>query len=79
MPSVSFQEDIMPLFQQFQAPMIWRFDLTNYETVKANANLILQRITNADGSGYMPPPPFPPLTDAQIQMFKQWIQENFPP
>ncbi len=79
MPGVSFQEDIMPLFQQFQAQMMWRFDLTNYETVKANAQLIYQRISNEDGSGYMPPPPFPPLTDAQIQTFKQWMDDGCPP
>ena len=79
MPNVSFQQDIMPLFQQFQAPMMWRFDLTNYETVKANAQLIFNRISNADGSGYMPPPPFPPLSDAQIQMFQQWMNEGFQP
>ena len=34
---VSFATDIMPIFKQFQGPMMWRFDLTSYEAVMANA------------------------------------------
>lgn len=75
---VTFNNDIMPLFKQFQAQMMWRFDLTDYETVKANAQLILNRISNADDSGYMPPPPFDPLTQDQIDMFREWISEGYP-
>ena len=77
--AVSFQNDIMPLFKQFQAQMMWRFDLTNYDAVRANAQMILTRIANEGGAGYMPPPPFDPLTDAQIEMFRQWINGGFQP
>ena len=76
---VSFANDIMPLFKQFQGPMMWRFDLTNYEAVVANAQTIYNRISNADGAGYMPPPPFPPLSAAQIQTFQDWMSQGCPP
>jgi hypothetical protein len=73
--AVSFSNDIMPLFNQFKGQMMWRFNLTNYEHVKANASIILGRI---DGGG-MPPPPFDPLTLEQIQLFEQWINEGCQP
>ena len=73
--AVSFSTDIMPLFYQFKGQMMWRFDLTNYEHVKANAQTILGRING----GGMPPPPFDPLTFEQIQLFAQWINEGCAP
>lgn len=73
--AVSFHSDIMPLFNQFKGQMMWRFDLTNYEHVKANANVIYSRING----GGMPPPPFDPLSFEQIQLFQQWINDGFPP
>jgi hypothetical protein len=75
--AVSFSNDIMPLFKQFQGPMMWRFDLTNYEQVKANAQIIYNRISGV--GGFMPPPPFDPLTLEQIQMFQQWMADGYPP
>jgi hypothetical protein len=75
--AVSFSNDIMPLFNQFKGQMMWRFDLTNYEHVKANASLIYGRISSPDGP--MPPPPFDPLTGEQIQMFQDWMNEGCPP
>lgn len=72
---VSFANDIMPLFKQFQGPMMWRLDLTNYDAVKANAQTIWDQISTKS----MPPPPFPPLTDAQIATFKAWMAEGYPP
>jgi hypothetical protein len=54
---------------------MWRFDLTKYEDVKANASAIL---TNIEPNGGMPPPPFPPLTAEQVSLFQQWIAEQFP-
>lgn len=74
---VSFAADIMPLFKQFQGPMMWRFDLTNYEAVVANAQTIYNRISSTGSP--MPPPPFPPLSAAQIQMFQDWINQGCPP
>ena len=74
---VSFTNDIMPLFKQFQGPMMWRFNLTNYEAVVANAQTIYTRISSAGSP--MPPPPFDPLTQEQIQMFQDWMNQGCPP
>jgi hypothetical protein len=68
--AVSFSNDIMPIFNQFRGQMMWRFDLTNYEHVKANADIIYSRIKDKDSP--MPPPPFDPLTAEQIELFNQW-------
>jgi hypothetical protein len=73
--SVSFADDIMPLFKQFQGPMMWRLDLTSYDAVKANAQTIFDQISTKS----MPPPPFPPLKDEQIAAFKVWMDSGFPP
>lgn len=75
--AVSFSNDIMPLFKQFQGQMMWRFDLTNYDQVKANAQTIYSRISNSGAP--MPPPPFDPLTLEQIQMFQQWMSDGYLP
>jgi len=72
--AVSFQNDIMPLFKQFQAEMAWRLDLTSYQDVVANSNTIFSLISTKQ----MPPPPFPPLSDAQIQQFSDWMNSGFP-
>ena len=42
--AVSFSSDIAPLFNQFTGQMMWRFDLTNYDQVRANAQTIYGRI-----------------------------------
>lgn len=73
--AVSFSNDIMPLFNQFKGQMMWRFDLTNYNQVKANADLIYSYISG----GSMPPPPFDPLTPEQIQLFQQWMSSGYQP
>jgi hypothetical protein len=73
--AVSFSTDIMPLFNQFRGQMMWRFDLTNYDHVKANASIIYGRING----GGMPPPPMDPLTLEQIQLFQQWIFDGCQP
>lgn len=73
-PTVSFNNDILPIFFKWKSQMIWRLDLTNYEDVKMNASIILDQISN----GPMPPPPFPPLSTDQINLFKQWMDEGYP-
>ena len=73
--SVSFANDIMPLFKQFQGPMMWRLDLTSYDAVKANAQTIFDQISTHS----MPPPPFPPLKAEQIAAFKAWMDAGYPP
>ena len=74
---VSFANDIMPLFQPFQKEMMWRFDLTNYEAMVANAQTVYNRISSSGSP--MPPPPFDPLTQEQIQMFQDWMNQGCPP
>jgi hypothetical protein len=71
---VSFEKDIVPIFRQFRGSMMWRLDLTKYEDVKSNADAIYAQISQNG----MPPPPFPPLTDAQVKNFKLWIDQGFP-
>lgn len=73
--TVSFANDLAPLLKQFRGQMMWRFDLTSYDDVKANHVEIYGRIK---GKG-MPPPPFGPWTDAQIAKFGAWIDQGFPP
>lgn len=72
---VSFANDIAPIFKQYAAQMKWRFDLTSYEDVKTNYGAILNRVENKG----MPPPPFKPLTDFEIENFRLWKKQYFPP
>ena len=74
MATVSFENDLAPLLKQFRGNMIWRFDLTSYDDVKTNYAAIFDRIKNKG----MPPPPYPPLTDDQITLFKEWGDQGFP-
>jgi hypothetical protein len=73
--SVSFEKDIAPIFRQFRGSMMWRFDLTKFEDVKANAAMIYSQILP---NGGMPPPPFPALTAHQVALFKDWMEGGFP-
>jgi hypothetical protein len=75
--AVSFSNDIMPIFNPLKGQMMWRFDLTNYEHVTANAQLIYSRLS--DPNAPMPPPPMDPLTPDQIQLFNQWIIDGCKP
>ena len=71
----SFQTDIAPMFAPYRANMMWRFDITDYETVKTNAELIWGQI----GMSSMPPGPMPPLTQEQQDLFQAWMKEGYPP
>lgn len=71
---VSFERDLVPIFRQFRASMMWRLDLTRYEDVRANASAIKSQI---DQQG-MPPPPYPLLTAEQQAMFQAWINQGYP-
>ena len=77
MTTVSFADDVMPFLKQFQGPMMWRFDLTNYDQMKANAQIIYNRIS--DPNNPMPPPPYPPLSLEQITTFKAWMDGGCEP
>ena len=75
--AVSFANDIAPMFKPFDVNMAWRFGLTTYDDVKANAMLIYSRMTNL--SSPMPPPPYPPFTAEQIVLFNQWMLDGYAP
>ena len=76
MPTVSFAQDIRPLFrEQDVAAMkdIAGFDLSNYADVRADAPAIYDRL--ADGS--MPCDTAWP--EEQIARFKQWLDSGMAP
>jgi hypothetical protein len=75
--AVSFANDIAPMFKPFNVNMAWRFGLTTYDDVKANAELIYSRMTNIGSP--MPPPPYPPFTAEQIALFNQWMLDGYAP
>jgi hypothetical protein len=81
--ATSFQKDIAPMLAPFRANMMWRFDITSYETVKANVKLIAGQILTQPGNPptppSMPPEPYAPLTDQQQALFTEWMKENCPP
>jgi hypothetical protein len=78
--ATSFQTDIAPMLAPFRANMMWRFDITSYDTVKTNAQLIAGQIVGSPGNPpSMPPPPYPPLSDQQQALFTQWVTEGCPP
>jgi len=71
--TVTFGNDILPMFAKWQSRMIWRLDLCNYDDVVANADAILDQMS----AGAMPPPPYDPMTPEQYQTFLQWTQTGF--
>jgi hypothetical protein len=71
---MSFAETIKPLFRdEDRASMDFAFDLWSYEDVKANADLILERLE--DGSM----PCDEPWGEDQLAAFRSWIAADFPP
>jgi hypothetical protein len=77
--ATSFKTDIAPIFAPFRANMIWRFDLTDYDTVMNNAALIASVIDlSPENPNPMPAPPMQPLSQSQVDLFNQWIAEKFP-
>jgi hypothetical protein len=75
--STSFARDIAPFLAPYRENMMWRFDLADYDAVKANAELIYTNITPTDGT-QMPPPPLPPLRPADVALFNAWMSEGCP-
>jgi hypothetical protein len=76
--AISFAGDIAPFLAPYRENMLWRFDLADYEAVKANAKLIFTFIDPTQGS-QMPPAPLPPLEPVDVAKFSLWIAEACPP
>jgi hypothetical protein len=77
--AISFKDDIAPMFAPYRANMMWRFDITDYETVKASASLIYARITGNSIGNQMPPSRMEPLSEQQQNLFQQWMTDGFLP
>ena len=69
----SFASDIRPLFRESDVQeMSFAFDLSDYDDVKNNADAIYGRLS--DGS--MPCDGAWP--DAQVGLFREWMDEGYP-
>lgn len=78
-PTTSFANDIAPIFAPYRSNMLWRFDLTDYDQVVANAKLI-QSFISGGVNVRMPPANYGnALTDQQQALFQTWINEGYPP
>jgi tyrosinase len=74
--ALSYEKDIRPLFTATdQAHMSFMFDLWSYEEVKSNATEIYDAVSNQT----MPPPPEGPWSQAQVDTFKNWMDDGFQP
>jgi hypothetical protein len=68
----SFAQDIRPLFRASDIQrMDFAFDLSNYDDVRRNADAIAARLS--DGSM----PCDAPWPEAQIELFKQWMDQGY--
>ena len=74
---LSFARDIRPLFTQEDIEHMLdvdpSLDLGSYDSVKAHASIIYRRVS----LGEMPPGM--PWPQEQVDKFKQWIDEQYPP
>ncbi len=74
MSHVSFESDIKPLFRYKDInAMRNRFDLSSYDDVKANADLIFSRIDD----GTMPCDS--PWEEDKVSLFTSWIEGGCKP
>ncbi|HET9157792.1 MAG TPA: hypothetical protein VFN91_14060 [Myxococcaceae bacterium] len=73
-PTTSFAKDIRPLFREKDInSMKNAFDLSSYDEVRANADAILGRVS--DGSM----PCDGPWPQAQVDLFRRWVDEGLKP
>ena len=72
--AMSFAADVKPLFrEEDRSSMDFAFDLWSYDDVKANADLILERLED----GTMPCDES--WDEDKLQVFRSWIAEGYPP
>jgi hypothetical protein len=72
--TVGFDEDIKPLFrEEDRQRMDWAFDLWDYEAVKENSDIILERLEAGDMpcDGAWP--------DEDVAKFRTWIDAGMAP
>jgi hypothetical protein len=71
---IAFAPDIRPLFTDRDvASMLSRFDLSSYDDVRANAELIYKRL--ADGTM----PCYGAWPADAVERFRTWIENGFGP
>ena len=71
---MSFDTDIRSLFRPEDVEvMLWAFDLSSYEEVKANAEAIYERL--ADGTM----PCYGAWPADNVERFRTWIDNGFAP
>jgi len=75
--AVSFANDLAPTLFKYRGQMAWRFDLANYNDVRANAAIISEFISGPQPM--MPPPPFDPFPQTFIDAFTTWMNTGYPP
>jgi hypothetical protein len=78
----SFQKDIRPLFTERDIlAMSKAFNLASYDDVKAHAAIIYDRIRGIGGAVMPPPPPRGegPWPQPRINLFAQWIADEYQP
>jgi len=73
-PSTSFAKDIRPLFREKDINSMKKaFDLSSYDDVRSHADAILGRVS----AGSMPcEGPWP---QAQVELFRRWVEEGLKP
>lgn len=81
--SICFNEEILPLFISncaipgcHNASSLNTIKLTNYNQIVGRKNDIVDKITKTNNNDRMPPPPYNPLSQTQINLIKKWIAEG---
>jgi hypothetical protein len=73
---LSFARDIRPLFTKEDIEHMLdvdpSLDLGDYDSVKTHASIIYRRVSLGDM------PPGRPWPQEQVDMFKQWMDEQYP-
>jgi hypothetical protein len=78
--AVSFATQIRPLFTERDIEHMSFFcDLSSYDDVKANAQVILNRLDGTETPRMPPDFAGGPWPDANIALFAQWIKDGTQP